>query len=301
MPNTTTPISVLTIRNNVNNPGCASANAQYFGNFYLQGPDNTVPTNFNGNTVVMTAQSAVIPNNTYHIKLVIADRNDSGFDSAVFLGAGSFNFPIQTAGFGSTGFTIADQTAICAGKTRVVTAQLSPTPGAIYTWSLNGNPIPNSNNNNYTISQPGTYQVVIQNPNGTQSSSCPFLVEYYPPLPIANPNNLSQPASNPVFNLTSNTSVILNGGSSFDYDISYHLNLPDAQNVANPITNPAAYTALSNGQIIYVAIRDLSSGNSCDETRSFILNLLVDAGTDGSTTVCDSSTATIDLFSLIYR
>ncbi len=50
------------------------------------------PTNFNGQTVVLTAQSDVIPSVTYHIKLVIADEGNYRYDSAIFLGGGSFNF-----------------------------------------------------------------------------------------------------------------------------------------------------------------------------------------------------------------
>ncbi|WP_297509240.1 choice-of-anchor L domain-containing protein, partial [Flavobacterium sp.] len=276
VPNTTIPISVTTIRNNANNAGCNSQNQAYFGNYTNGNIGNAAslaaPTNFNGNTVRMTASSAVVPNNTYHIKLVIADRNDDSYDSAVFLGAGSFNFPLQTGGFGLDGYLIADQTAICHGATRPVFAQSTPTPGASYQWFFNGAPIPNSNNNTYVISQPGNYSVTITLPNGTTQSSCPFPVEYYPPMPVGNPNNLFQPASNPVFNLDQNTAVVLNGLDPFDYEISYHLTLADAQNIANPITNTTAYTALANGQTIYVVALE-TGGNGCILVQQFTLNL----------------------------
>ena len=49
-------------------------------------------TNFNGQTVIMNAASStLVPNTPYHIKLVIADRKDFQSDSAIFLGANSFN------------------------------------------------------------------------------------------------------------------------------------------------------------------------------------------------------------------
>ncbi|WAC01854.1 choice-of-anchor L domain-containing protein [Lacinutrix neustonica] len=38
----------------------------------------------------MTATANTIPNETYHVKLVIADEQNYRFDSAVFLEAGSF-------------------------------------------------------------------------------------------------------------------------------------------------------------------------------------------------------------------
>lgn len=48
-------------------------------------------TQFDGYTEVLTAIANVIPCQTYHIKLVIADRGDAIYDSAVFLAANSFN------------------------------------------------------------------------------------------------------------------------------------------------------------------------------------------------------------------
>ncbi|MFN9109550.1 MAG: choice-of-anchor L domain-containing protein, partial [Bacteroidota bacterium] len=44
-----------------------------------------------GYTIVMTARAELIPGETYHIKLAIADVGDGGWDSAVFLKANSFD------------------------------------------------------------------------------------------------------------------------------------------------------------------------------------------------------------------
>ena len=46
---------------------------------------------FDGFTTVMTVSADVVPCETYHIKLAIADVSDAYFDSAVFLKANSFN------------------------------------------------------------------------------------------------------------------------------------------------------------------------------------------------------------------
>lgn len=48
-------------------------------------------TQYDGFTVPLTAIANVIPCQTYHIKLIIADRGDAIYDSAVFLKANSFN------------------------------------------------------------------------------------------------------------------------------------------------------------------------------------------------------------------
>lgn len=90
VPGTTTPVSINNVNNglnnNPNNPSCAAQNTQYFVN-------NTGGTSivYDGFTTVLTAKAAVQCNQTYHIKLVIADALDQIFDSGVFLEAGSFS------------------------------------------------------------------------------------------------------------------------------------------------------------------------------------------------------------------
>jgi uncharacterized repeat protein (TIGR01451 family) len=91
VPATNVPISVVTIRDNANNSACASVNPQYFDTLFVSGLASSAATNFNGQTTAMTASASVIPNHPYHIKLVIADRGDEGFDSAVFIESGSFS------------------------------------------------------------------------------------------------------------------------------------------------------------------------------------------------------------------
>jgi hypothetical protein len=64
VPNTNTPISVLTIRDQAFNNVCGSVNPEYFGDFYQlpQGLNPLgAPVNFNGITVPMTAFANVIP------------------------------------------------------------------------------------------------------------------------------------------------------------------------------------------------------------------------------------------------
>jgi hypothetical protein len=90
VPGTTTPVSVVTIRDAANNTACSSENIGYFAQYNLGNNIYNSATNYNGQTAVMTASSAILPNHNYHIKLVIADRGDSIYDSSVFIEAGSF-------------------------------------------------------------------------------------------------------------------------------------------------------------------------------------------------------------------
>src|SRR5690606_31352473 len=90
IPETTIPVSVMTIRDQAHNPGCSSENEEYFGQFNPDNPANA-PINMRGQTIPMMASATVIPNHQYTIKLVIGDYSDSIYDSAVFIEAGSFN------------------------------------------------------------------------------------------------------------------------------------------------------------------------------------------------------------------
>jgi gliding motility-associated-like protein len=263
---TETPISVTTIRDNAHNGGCASRNPGYFGNY--NGPTGSA-TNFNGETVLMTATSTVIPGNIYHIKLVIADRNDSSFDSAVFLGGGSFN--IGTADLSGTGtyegitdLVIADGLGICDGVEITIQAGAVAMPGVTYHWTHNGDVIADANTNSYTISQGGEYGIVITYPGGCEQTDT-MTVEYYPPaLVLGTPNDLTQ-CEGP-FNLTQNQSIIVNGQANGG--VRYHHSLSDAQSITNEITNIANYTGVHNEQI-FVGVEDMSVG--CITVTSFFL------------------------------
>ena len=92
IPNTTIPVSVTTIRDSQYNPSCPSSNSAYFGSYYnTPSTMMSAPINFNGVTIPMIASSTVIPGNSYHIKIVIADSGDTTYNSAVFLEGSSFS------------------------------------------------------------------------------------------------------------------------------------------------------------------------------------------------------------------
>lgn len=87
VPGTTIPVKVTSVHPEIGgNGGCEAQNEEYFGAF--NGFEH--PTNFNGQTVALTALSDVTPGVLYHIKLVVADEGNYRYDSAIFLGGGSF-------------------------------------------------------------------------------------------------------------------------------------------------------------------------------------------------------------------
>ena len=274
VPNSASPISVVTIRDVQYNTGCPSINPDYFDNYY-QLPQGTnpalAPINYNGHTVVMTAASSVIPNHTYHLKLVIADRNDSVLDSAVFLSEGSFYMGQELRGAYGSGFedysdfTIQNGAALCNQETRRINLGVVPITNATYEWSRNNVVIDGATSHFYDIAQAGEYRVTMRFPNNGQITDT-FTVEYYQ-LAIENPVDLAN--ENLIFNLNENTTTILNGQNPSDYEIYYFNTLADAQNVANPISNTSSYNGF-NGQEIFVSIEELN-GFGCRETRSFTL------------------------------
>jgi gliding motility-associated-like protein len=94
IPGTSTAVSI----NNLNNGTTGTGGPCEYCEFYIhngtggsapQNTDNTV-IQYDGFTTVMTAESQVQCGETYHIKIAIADAGDTGYDSAVFLEAGSF-------------------------------------------------------------------------------------------------------------------------------------------------------------------------------------------------------------------
>jgi hypothetical protein len=134
VPNTNTPISVVTIRDFLYNSGCPSVNAQYFGRFNGGNNAASAPINYNGQTTVLNAAATLVPGRNYRIKLVIADRGDFNSDSAIFIASNSFNIGQDVLG---PNRTVASGTAVCQGGSTVITSGLNP---AQYTfqWRRNG-------------------------------------------------------------------------------------------------------------------------------------------------------------------
>ncbi|MGA9212243.1 choice-of-anchor L domain-containing protein [Kaistella sp.] len=125
VPNTLEPVDTKTI----NGSGKCPKNTNYFGGFNSANGGDDSPTNYNGQTKVLTAKKDdIIPGQMYHIKLVIADHLNYQFDSAVFLKAGSF---VGKKDLGPD-LLITNNNALCEGETKILDAT---TAGATsYQW-----------------------------------------------------------------------------------------------------------------------------------------------------------------------
>ncbi|MBR9915704.1 MAG: PKD domain-containing protein, partial [Algicola sp.] len=262
LPGTTTPILVTNIH--PANNGCAAINEQYFGGYTndINGP-NSPPMSFDGRTAVFTAQSPVIPGDTYNIKLVIADASDTALDSGVFIKAGSFNL----GGDLGDDITIMAGTAECGGETITLDTQAA---AANHVWYKDGVVIAGETSSTLDVTEDGVYTVDVVFSGNCQASDS-VLVEFKP-SPVANtpPNlNICSASGFGDFTLTDNDVEVLGGQNPDDFLISYHFTEQDAIDNANPLFSP--YTNVANPQPIYVRIADLTQ--ECFDTTSFNLEV----------------------------
>lgn len=265
VPNTNTPISVVTIRDFLYNSSCASANAQYFGSFNGGSAAAESATNFNGQTVLLNAAAVLTPNTPYHIKLVIADRSDYESDSAIFISSDSFNIGQDVLG---PDLLVANSTAVCSSESYTLTTDLTA-EGYTFVWTKNGVTISGANGPTLNVTTPGTYGVTYTNVAGDCIPvSDQIVVEYFTQVSTPNPKNIYKcDSGNPtnIFDLSAN-STLINAGFATPPVISYHLTQADADNNVNPL--PLNYASAGN-QTIYVRVKNPQG--SCFVVKSFEL------------------------------
>ena len=270
VPSTTSPISVVTIRDFLYNSSCPSVNASYFGSFNGGSGAANSATNFNGQTKVLTAASSLTAGVPYHIKLVIADRSDPQSDSSIFISSDSFNIGQDVLGLD---LTIAGGNALCFGTNHNLDTGLSTT-NHTFAWKKNGVVLPSETGSTLTVSQAGTYELTYTNIFSTcLPVTDSVIIEYYPQITSPNPNTIykcDSGASFYTYNLDLNTSRVKQGLDTSTI-VSYFISQNDADNNINPL--PLLYNSAS-GQSIYVRIQLPNS--SCYIVKSF--QLLVSPG-----------------------
>lgn len=244
VPDTTTPVKVTSVHPLIGGSnGCPAINEQYFDAFN----GTEYPTNFNGQTVVMTAKATVIPGMTYHIKLVIADEGNYRYDSAIFLGGGSFNVGTDLG----PNKLLATQNPLCTGETYTLDA--TETGINSYKWFKNSVEIIGATNSQYTVTTSGVYNVEVTL-NGTACVAKGEVTIEYVDLPVlTSPVSLVQCDANndgvTAYNLTTRDTIITSGDTQLS-PVVYYESLADAQNEINQIANPSAYQNTTTNQLI---------------------------------------------------
>lgn len=231
---------------------CGPINAQYFGSLAPNA------TNYNGTTVPLTAEATVIPGQSYHIKMIIADARDSNYGSAVFLEAGSFDIGVNL--LDPSGAQLPSEINVCDNVPQVITASTSG-PNLNYKWFLNGVVIPNATTNTITATQPGTYKIEVSVPGNPCPGSASIVIH----------GGTTPEAHNGTYLLCTTpdvTSFNLNGTkatiSSDWLTATFHFYENQADALAqnnNYITNIYNYNG-TDGQILHVVV---SNGSFCSK------------------------------------
>jgi gliding motility-associated-like protein len=257
IPGTSTPVNTNTIHDEIFGV-CPAQNQQYFDGY------NVGDTNFNGRTIVLTASGSILPNVTYHIKLIIADQSDGTFDSAVFIEGDSFRI-----------LDLGEDVATCAGSV-ILNADIQ-NPLASYAWYLNGALISGAASPTLNAIQDGTYRVEVSVPvNGTscvEEDDINIVLNTEEPIDPISDYELCDDSSGDgieIFELTTKNAELFANIPFTNYDYSYHLSDADARSNINEINAPIPNT--SSTQPIFVRIQDLDSPCFSYTTFNLIVN-----------------------------
>lgn len=239
IPGTSISVQVNTVRGS--GTVCPAANEQYFGGF------NGVeyPTNFNGQTKTLKAQATVVPGTLYHMKLVVADQGNNLYDSAIFLGGGSFKVE-KDLGIDRL---LATNNPLCDGETLLVDAT-EPGTAATYKWYRDNILITTATNAQYTIDTPGTYKVEVSLGAGACKATGEITAEYTAPLnavPVTIVQCDTDNDGTTVFNLKKADSLIIANNPGLTTPVYY-----ETATATTPIQAPLQYT--STAKTIYARV-----------------------------------------------
>lgn len=228
VPGTTIPVKVTSVHPEIGgNGGCEAQNEEYFGAF--NGFEH--PTNFNGQTVALTALSDVTPGVLYHIKLVVADEGNYRYDSAIFLGGGSFKIETDLG----EDRLLATGNPLCKDETLPLNATNA---NAIrYEWYKDTVLQPEITPT-YPVTVAGTYAVRVELTGGCFSTG-EIKVEYAGAPAVSNAVLVQCDEDNnglALFNLNQADAQVIAGDPTLTDPVYFRTNGEAASNT-NPITN----------------------------------------------------------------
>jgi gliding motility-associated-like protein len=280
IPNTSIPVKVTSVHPDI--PGaCPAQNEQYFDAFN----PTEHPTNFNGQTKVLTARSVVIPGHQYHIKLVIADEGNYRYDSAIFLKGGSFSTGIDLG----PDRTFANNNAVCPGESLTLNGTSA---GALsYQWNFEGVPMPGQNtailnfNPPYTSLQNGTYSLTT-----VYSPTCSAIAEIdldFAPQLIIDQDTYSycdaDAAQDGITTVTLSTIVpTLFSNLPANYQVSFYSSPTSTTALPNSFLNTTAFQ-----QIVYAKIDNSNCYNAFPVTLN--INAFTDVIADETIGMCNNN------------
>ncbi|WP_166387445.1 choice-of-anchor L domain-containing protein [Polaribacter sp. 11A2H] len=226
-------ISVKNIKNNLYNGECNSNNEDSFGSYYDLKSLNTI-INMRGFSKILNASATVVPNTKYNIKFVIGDYDNSDYDSAVFIEAGSFNNTLNLGG----------NKELCGGDDVIIDSGFSKTDGFNFEWTKNGTPL-TDNGTKITVNTIGTYALTI---TSLTDPSCLLTDEIkIETIKATDPGIIKICTELTTSNISKEVdNKILNGLEAKDHTIIYYENEEDATKNQNSITDPTKYPITSN-------------------------------------------------------
>lgn len=147
---------------------------------------------------------------------------------------------------------------------------------ATISWSANGTAIAGANVNQLTVCPESatTYSAVVHYNNTIVDAASEIAVDITP-NPTSDPFDLFLCTDSPApytFDLTPNTTAVLNSNNPIDYEVSYHESYLDALYDSTSIANPTAFTIAATSQTIYMSIENLTE-NGCRYVKSFNLQV----------------------------
>ncbi|EDP97880.1 choice-of-anchor L domain-containing protein [Kordia algicida OT-1] len=282
VPGTNIPVSTSVIHDEIVG-FCPAENEEFFEGY------NLGDTNYNGRTTVLTATANLIPNQQYHIKLVLADGTDQNADSAIFIQGNSFNATVD----------LGPDITTCANSF-LLNGDIG-NPLATYQWFRNGVPIPGSVATTHDAVLTGTYRVEITIPVGTETCTIEDTVDV-----TLNAAQTVEPITDyelcdntgdvgvETFDLTIKEPEILTTVPPGNYSITYYPTQNDADNETNEL--PTTIQNTSSPQEIFVRILDTDNGCLAWTSFNLIVNELPSITEPTPFDICDDDgVAQVDL------